>query len=50
MQQLHVAGVWGAAVEDLRCDRHMSGQFGDRGIFEIGQTRAMLGVSEEQVP
>src|ERR1700736_3889144 len=50
MQQLHVACIGCAAVEDLGRDGHVSGEFGDRRVFQIAQPRPEFTVGQEEVP
>ena len=49
-EDLHVAGVRSGAVEGARRQRAAAHDLAERRVLEIGQTRAVLRVGQEEVP
>ena len=48
-QHLHVAGVGGVAVEDVRRERRAAHQLGDRGVVDVGEPLAAVGAEPRGV-
>ena len=49
-QHLHVAGIGRAAIKNLRTPQDSSHDLGQRCVFEIAQTGAVLIVRQEKIP
>ncbi len=49
-QHFHVAGIRRRTIEGLGSDVRTPHDFAQRSVFEIGQSRAMFGVRQKQIP
>ena len=49
-QNFHVSAVGRRAIEDFRRHRGSAHDLAERGVFQIGQARAILAVGQKQVP
>ena len=49
-QHFHIAGVGRGTVEDFRGDRRAPHDLGERGIFQVGEPRAVLRFGQEEIP
>ncbi len=49
-QHFHVARVGGRAIEGLGCEMRASHDLAQRRVLEVGETGAVLGVRQEEIP
>src|SRR5438876_2209350 len=50
LEDLHVAGVGGGAVEDFRREVRAAHQLAERRVLEVGEAGAALALGQEEVP